>query len=146
MSLERRDSWTPDSSSGWKNSSFLWLRSLWNKLGLFSAKESCAFGNSVNRWTCWRQTCTASWTRTKYHSFPIRSTTPALARVSRTSRLGLEMASCNTTHVIVRLESRFGMHICTVLAKERHSQPECLAIYIPDGALSELEQHWNLYT
>lgn len=92
--------WAPDSSSAIDKSSPRDLSNLWRKLSLSSGKGLGAFAVSFKLCTCWRQTWTASWTLTKYHSFPIRSTTPDLDKVSRTSWFGLEMAICKTNPMI----------------------------------------------
>ena len=49
-------------------------------------------GFSPCKWE--RQTCTASWTRTKYQDMPIRSGSPARANVSITFGFGLQSAIC----------------------------------------------------
>lgn len=92
--------WSPDSNSAFEKSSRLCLSNRWKRLGLSSSSGSAVLAPSFMLCTCWRQTWTASCTLTKYHSLPISSTKLAFARVSRTSRFGLEMAIYKVTQKV----------------------------------------------
>lgn len=68
---------------------------LLRELGCFLVMiASSPLGVTLIFCTCWRHTCTASWTLTKYHCLPMRSKTPDLAKEWRTSWFGLAMAIC----------------------------------------------------
>lgn len=86
ISLFPDSNWDRDASSG------LCFSSRLKRLDFFSSNGDWLLEESVKLWTCCRQTWTASCTRTKNQSLPIRSTTPDFVRVSRTSRFGLETA------------------------------------------------------
>jgi len=86
----------------------LCLDNLWNKVGLSSSRGPGVLDVSFNYLrTCWRHTWTASCTLTKYHSSPI-SKTPALDKVRRTSRFGLEMAICKDPNAANNIIGTFG--------------------------------------
>ena len=94
-SLETEISLVPDSSWDRAASSGVFFSSLFKRLDFFSSNGDSLIEESVKLCTRCRQTWTASCTRTKNHSLPIRSTTPDFVSVSRTPRFGLETAIWN---------------------------------------------------
>lgn len=94
-SLDSEISLFPDSNWDKDMSSCLCFSNRLKRLDFFSSNGDWVLGDSVKLWTCCRQTWTASCTRTKNHSLPIRSTTPDFVSVRRTSRFGLETAIWN---------------------------------------------------